>query len=51
MRQTPPFISYNNYSPFDSDTHQNATLYVPQGSIDAYKSNYPWSNFKHIVEE
>ena len=26
-------------------------LYVPEGSLEAYSSTAPWSNFKHILEE
>ena len=48
MGKRPP--SYYYYSPFDPDTHQNAILYVPKGSLDAYK-NSGWGDFKHIVEE
>ena len=29
-------------------TYENAELYVPQGSVEAYKSTLPWSNFKKI---
>lgn len=28
----------------------NATLYVPKGCSDAYKSVVPWSNFKNVAE-
>lgn len=39
----------NNYS-FDNDTYNNAILYIPKGTLDAYKKTY-WKNFKNIVEE
>ncbi|MBQ6751310.1 MAG: hypothetical protein IJR02_11185 [Bacteroidaceae bacterium] len=32
------------------DFARNATLYVPQGSIDAYKEAYDWKDFKEIKE-
>ena len=31
--------------------HNNATLYIPNGSIELYRSTAPWNNFKNIVEE
>ena len=43
----PPTIDFNT---FDSFAY-NATLYVPIGSIDTYKSTENWSKFKNIVEE
>ena len=29
---------------------ENATLYVPTGTVDAYSSTFPWSDFANIVE-
>ena len=37
-------------STFDSSNIDDATLHVPLGSIDAYKSSYPWYRFKNIVK-
>lgn len=37
------------YQIFDSKIKENATLYVPNGSKNAYKQIEAW-NFKHIVE-
>ena len=48
LSSTPPEVS--SYA-FDSNTRQNATLYVPKGSIKAYKAAYGWEYFKNIVEE
>lgn len=36
---------------FDNSTYSSATLYIPRGSLDAYKENAIWSRFKNIVEE
>ena len=49
---TPPNIIYNS---FDEDTYRKATLYVPQGALDAYV-NSDWGRFRYdghfnIVEE
>ena len=35
----------------DSNTYENVTLYVPKGSLNAYKNNNVWSKFGNIVEE
>ena len=40
-----------DYSAFSFDTYQNATLYVPKGSIETYKATFGWEPFKNIVEE
>ena len=36
---------------FSSVTYNTATLYVPKGAVDAYKSAGGWREFKKIVEE
>ena len=35
---------------FTVETFNNATLYVPEGSIDKYKTTEGWKDFVHIVE-
>ena len=40
----------SNYYSFDNDTYNNAILYIPKGTLDAYKKT-DWKNFKNIVEE
>lgn len=42
---TPP--SFANAT-FGSETYTYATLYVPQGSVDAYKAAYAWRRFDDI---
>ena len=39
------------FNAFEGSYIEYATLNVPQGSIDAYKSVEPWKSFKNIVEE
>ena len=34
---------------FDTNTFKNATLYVPEGTIDRYKATTGWKDFDHIV--
>ena len=36
---------------FESKVTANATLYIPIGTTDAYRSVSPWYNFDHIVEK
>lgn len=38
------WLSFNDY------TLQNATLYVPKGSLDTYKNAYEWQEFENIKE-
>ena len=35
---------------FTDEIFMNATLYVPTGTVDAYRSVYPWSEFINIEE-
>ena len=44
MIENPFYISTNTFSNY------NATLYVPVGTIDKYKSTESWKNFAHIKE-
>ena len=46
MGSSPPTASHNS---FDDGVYQNTTLYVPMGTIDAYRSAEGWKNFQHIV--
>ena len=36
---------------FADEVYENATLYVPVGTTDAYRSVYPWSEFANIAEK
>ena len=57
LSSTPPTIisRIGSTSPhsgaFDNDTYSKATLYVPQGSLGAYKVAAGWINFQNIIEE
>lgn len=35
---------------FYSEILNEATLYIPIGTLDAYKNSFPWKNFKNIQE-
>lgn len=45
---TPPSIEYVS---LDSKVYSNATLYVPIGSLNNYKSDKVWGYFNNIVKE
>lgn len=51
VRRKTPIPYYELWSDiFDADTYENATLYVPTGSKDAYEADAFWNQFKHIEE-
>ena len=49
-----PFDLYDRYwegyGTFSPNTYNNATLYVPKGTIDLYKAKEGWNKF-HFIEE
>ena len=48
--QNPPVIDYSTFGSSDNTIYSNATLYVPTGTIDVYKSTEGWNNFANIVD-
>ena len=48
LNPTPPEI--NRRYDFADDICENVTLYVPEGSLEAYKNAYGWANFVNIQE-
>lgn len=50
---TPPITTISDLGDlcFADETYKKATLYVPQGSMAAYKSARDWKNFSNIVEK
>lgn len=52
-RRTPPEITTASYYPdnyFKNDTYLNTPLYVPRGSLDAYRNSSQWGLFFNIIE-
>ncbi|MBO4481223.1 MAG: leucine-rich repeat protein, partial [Bacteroidales bacterium] len=48
--KNPPIVYYNNYeSCFSNSCFDNTTIFVPMGSVEAYKNADQWKKFKHIV--
>ena len=48
-----PFViegKSSSYRAFSENTFNNATLYVPVGTIDKYKATNGWKDFAYIVE-
>ena len=48
-----PFViagKSSSYRAFSVNTFDNATLYVPVGTIDNYKATDGWKDFAYIVE-
>ena len=45
--ENPSYIEENT---FERDVYYNATLYVPKGTIDKYKSKRCWNQFVFIEE-
>ena len=48
--QNPPVFEYSTFDSIDDTIYSNATLYVPTGTIDVYKSTEGWNNFTNIVD-
>ena len=48
--ENPLEISGNSSSMFTQKTYDNATLYVPKGTIEKYKTAEGWKEFAHIKE-
>ena len=43
-----PFVINSNN--FDNETYQNATLYIPTGTLQAYSTTESWKRFLHISD-
>lgn len=41
------YVEFNKYN----STYYTATLFIPQGSINSYKSAYIWGKFHNITED
>jgi len=42
-------VPWTEFNPFSDSSISSATLHVPAGSVDAYKTTSPWSDFKTVV--
>ena len=42
-------VPSTEFGDFNKSKYKNATLHVPAGSIESYKSTEPWSGFGNIV--
>lgn len=47
----PPVLIRKSYTTGWEHLYENCVLYVPQGSLEAYRNAEPWMYFKNIVEE
>ena len=50
-RSVKPYPGSSAVFNLDDDFYQNCTLYVPKGTIDAYRASELWGRFANIVEE
>ena len=50
-RSIKPYPGSSAVFNLDEDFYQNCTLYVPKGTIDAYRASELWGRFANIVEE
>lgn len=45
-----PFVTGNDMDTFEKSVFANATVYVPEGSLDLYRSAEGWSQFSRMEE-
>ena len=44
-----PAIGYNAFCGWETDVYEQATLFVPAESLEAYRAHEEWGKFTHIV--
>ena len=44
-----PAIGYNAFYAWETDVYEQATLFVPAESLEAYRAHEEWGKFTHIV--